>query len=173
MSHENVQPYIDPFVLFPCLARFDLPAMRPGSEEPTGVSFAWGHKGTEFAVIASCSGCGVCCLLVGLPPFLSAEWRRVKHDLPADLREQIETLRSNTRQRSESPGRGNTPCIWLDPQSRQCKHYEFHPAVCRDFQMGGTDCQDHRRRQGLEFDLCQVVSGGQVASDSVVVDNLP
>ena len=37
------------------------------------------------------------------------------------------------------------PCIWLDLDSRRCKHHEFRPRVCRDFEIGSSGCRQWRR----------------------------
>lgn len=36
------------------------------------------------------------------------------------------------------------PCLWYDAETRQCKHYEHRPEVCREFEMGGDDCLEMR-----------------------------
>ena len=32
------------------------------------------------------------------------------------------------------------PCIWFDQETRRCKHYEYRPEVCRDFEVGEESC---------------------------------
>jgi Fe-S-cluster containining protein len=36
-----------------------------------------------------------------------------------------------------------TTCVWL-ARDGTCKHYEYRPTVCRDFERGGKDCLDCR-----------------------------
>ena len=42
------------------------------------------------------------------------------------------------------------PCSWLDPDTRQCRWYEFRPNVCRAFELGSDNCHRARRRQGID-----------------------
>lgn len=44
-----------------------------------------------------------------------------------------------------------TPCIWLDLDTRQCRHYEHRPQMCRDFEMGRYHCRRMRVDQGIEL----------------------
>ncbi|MFN0052640.1 MAG: YkgJ family cysteine cluster protein, partial [Planctomycetales bacterium] len=39
-----------------------------------------------------------------------------------------------------------TRCLWFDPQTRKCRHHEWRPQVCRDYEMGGDECLALRRR---------------------------
>jgi Fe-S-cluster containining protein len=41
------------------------------------------------------------------------------------------------------------PCLWLDPQTKRCRHYEHRPDVCREFPLGGLSCLGWRRDFGL------------------------
>jgi Fe-S-cluster containining protein len=41
------------------------------------------------------------------------------------------------------------PCLWLDPQTRTCRHYEHRPEVCREFEVGSADCRRWRRHEGI------------------------
>jgi Fe-S-cluster containining protein len=43
----------------------------------------------------------------------------------------------------------DVPCIWLDTDTRQCRHYEYRPNVCRDFQAGSKACRAHRDRMQI------------------------
>lgn len=42
------------------------------------------------------------------------------------------------------------PCLWLDPVTRQCRHYEWRPKICRDFPMGGPACVAMRKGEGID-----------------------
>ena len=53
-----------------------------------------------------------------------------------------------TRRADGSPLVG-TPCLWYDQETRRCKHYEYRPLACREFEVGGDDCHDARRRAGM------------------------
>lgn len=37
------------------------------------------------------------------------------------------------------------PCIWLDLETRQCRHHEHRPQICRSFEVGSADCRAWRR----------------------------
>ena len=44
--------------------------------------------------------------------------------------------------------RGQEPlarCLWFDPLTRQCQHYEYRPQVCIDYELGGRACLSRRR----------------------------
>jgi Fe-S-cluster containining protein len=107
----------------------------------------------SLPVITSCDGCGACCQVVTRPPFVrrfdrSGEeaWERLRWDRPGLWAE----LLADDEERRESGGPYyGTPCLWYDAATRRCRHYEHRPQACRDFQMGGIDCRDARRRAGI------------------------
>jgi len=104
-------------------------------------------------VIESCDGCGACCLVVTQPPFYQVfedegeeAWERLKRDRPdlfADL------LADGQRRRADGDPSYGTPCFWFDVETRKCRHYEFRPHVCQEFEIGSFDCHDARRRAGM------------------------
>ena len=69
------------------------------------------------------------------------------HRLPDDLRRQWQAfvdeyvLPEYTDQVESFDG----PCIWLDMKTRQCRHHEYRPQICRDFEVGSADCHAWRR----------------------------
>jgi Fe-S-cluster containining protein len=105
-------------------------------------------------VIESCDGCGgSCCRVVTLPPFrrVFAEageeaWERLRWDRP-ELREGL-LAAERAIKASGSPTFGS-PCLWLDGETGRCRHHEFRPRACREFAVGGVDCRDARRRNGV------------------------
>ncbi len=108
---------------------------------------------SELPIIDSCDGCGVCCLVVTHPPFYSVfeeygeeAWERLKRERRDLLLEIVVDHRA--RRASGSPLVG-TPCLWYDQETRRCKHYEYRPLACREFEVGGEDCHDARRRAGI------------------------
>jgi Fe-S-cluster containining protein len=108
---------------------------------------------TTLPVIESCDGCGACCLVVTLPPFYRVfdeagedAWERLKRDRPDLLAEFLDGHRS--RRASGHPDYGS-PCLWYDPASARCRHYEYRPRACREFAVGGQECRDARRRAGI------------------------
>jgi Fe-S-cluster containining protein len=96
----------------------------------------------------SCSGCGLCCERIGSPVVLYQSrpaW--ADHHpfrpagMPLHLIEEIDAHFAGTF-------RGGEPedvCFWYDPETRQCKHYEWRPKVCRDYELGGHECRNLRR----------------------------
>jgi Fe-S-cluster containining protein len=104
-------------------------------------------------VIDSCDGCGACCQVVTSPPFRRVfneggedAWERLKWERPDLLAELLADERA--RRASGGPFHG-TPCLWYDPESRRCRHYDDRPSACRAFEVGGGDCRDARRRAGV------------------------
>ena len=105
-------------------------------------------------VIESCAGCGACCEVVTLPPFRrrfdqSGEdvWERLKWDRPDLVAELLDAERARRFEGAPSYG---TPCLWYDPATRRCRHYDERPGACREFELGGRDCRDARRRAGVD-----------------------
>jgi Fe-S-cluster containining protein len=61
------------------------------------------------------------------------------HRLPAELKEPlIESF--------------DGPCIWLDMETRLCKHHLHRPNVCRDFETGCGDCLQWRKEYADKID---------------------
>lgn len=45
--------------------------------------------------------------------------------------------------------RGEEPqeqCLWYDAASQRCRHYEWRPVICRDYELGGRACLELRAR---------------------------
>ncbi len=106
---------------------------------------------TELTVLQpeSCEGCGLCCEGIGSPVLLyqslphaagSHPFRPV--DLPQVLIDEIDRHFLGLA-RGEEP---QDVCLWYDADGRQCRHYEWRPQVCRDYEMGGDACVALRRR---------------------------
>ncbi|MEX2139801.1 MAG: YkgJ family cysteine cluster protein [Pirellulales bacterium] len=94
----------------------------------------------EALAIASCDGCGACCMEQGRPPYTDDELRFVPYELLAPIHEYVSTLEDDDF---------GQPCIWLDEETKQCRHYEHRPQVCRDFERGGELCIQLRVRYKL------------------------
>ncbi len=58
--------------------------------------------------------------------------------LPEDVKQDLNAFIAQYRQ--PEPGQLDGPCYWFDHKTRQCKHYEYRPRVCRDFKVGCPDC---------------------------------
>lgn len=119
-------------------------------------------KRPQLSVI-SCSGCGACCLHMVQPPFSppvidpppgyesmgdpEPHWERLVAERPnvaADLKAYSQRL-----WKGEGPEDG-TPCYWFDPETRGCRHYEYRPDICREFELGGEGCLRARRTYGID-----------------------
>ncbi len=82
---------------------------------------------------------------IGLPPFETG-LACVDPPLPAhlidELQEQLDG-RIDIDVRNEALGAVTpmpcSPCLWLDPHTKLCKHYEYRPQLCRDF-FCGDEC---------------------------------
>jgi uncharacterized protein len=118
--------------------------------------------------VVSCDGCGACCLTQGFPPelpYLFGEpvdgqpaddetlWRNRKpspwmRSLPVRLAAEIDAY-FDARRRDVIPTRDGGPCLWLDVETRRCRHYEYRPAPCRALPVGGADCLTWRAEAGL------------------------
>ncbi len=99
----------------------------------------------------SCEGCGLCCEGIGSPvllyssrPGLPTPHPFRPHNLPAELLAEIDDHFAGLMRGQEPQDR----CLWFDPINRNCRHYEFRPQICRDYELGGRACLE-RRREGL------------------------
>lgn len=92
----------------------------------------------------SCHDCGACCMHMGTPPFIGDEWLNVPHDLRVPLLKYTYTM--PPRKAASGP---ESPCAWLDMTTGGCRHYEYRPSICRDFDRGSDSCLSHRERVGI------------------------
>ena len=97
---------------------------------------------------ASCDGCGLCCEGIGSPVLLYASRPGFGEphpfrpaELPQELIEEIDFHFSGLTRGQEPLAR----CLWFDPLTRQCQHYEYRPQVCIDYELGGRACLSRRR----------------------------
>lgn len=111
--------------------------------------------------VALCDGCSACCESIGLPPFEVpnpdlgpvprkplSPWAVETYSpdldtflsMPAELR--AEHARLVTEIDADPSGQ---PCAWLDRENKRCRHYEYRPVVCREWQPGGKGCVHARR----------------------------
>jgi len=127
--------------------------------------------GMKLPIIESCDGCGACCMEQESPPgyisFLSypefaeeedytGDAERFKN-LPPHLLDELKEY--HARLLSNSPPPGDQPCIWLDLETRKCKHYEHRPSICRDMEMGGDACRAWRKDAGMDIDILEALEG--------------
>jgi uncharacterized protein len=121
---------------------------------------------TTLPVISdlSCEGCGYCCTYVGVPPGYGrfyfgeptdTDWASTDgvrwQAMPDDVMAELTTYRDDVIDgRVEDRSIEVTPCLWYDPSARQCRHYEWRPQICRDFQAGGPTCRAIRKGEGID-----------------------
>ncbi|MCA9115255.1 MAG: YkgJ family cysteine cluster protein [Planctomycetaceae bacterium] len=92
---------------------------------------------------ATCDGCGVCCEGIGSPVVLYASRPGELNPhpfrpagLPASLLAEIDSHFAGLRRGEEPQER----CLWFDSATRRCRHYEWRPPICREFELGGAAC---------------------------------
>ncbi|HZY87595.1 MAG TPA: YkgJ family cysteine cluster protein [Gemmataceae bacterium] len=108
--------------------------------------------------VVRCDGCGACCMEIGSPPGYAAcvpppglapydpdddDYRRFLA-MPAELRAELTAYHDGLR--AGGRGRGGSPCLWLDLETRRCRHYEWRPDCCRLFEVGCGSCLDWREK---------------------------
>ncbi|MBS0262223.1 MAG: YkgJ family cysteine cluster protein [Planctomycetes bacterium] len=101
----------------------------------------------------SCEGCGLCCEGIGSPVVLlvsRSEWETVHPfrfpGMPAELIQEIDDNFGGLFRGQEPQER----CLWFDATNRRCRHYEWRPQVCRDYELAGRACllrRDEYRQQ--------------------------
>jgi len=84
-------------------------------------------------------------MLLSLPEMLEAEEfaedaRRLKQ-LPEDT---LNELRLYLEQVLEGNEPEDQACLWLDRQTMKCRHHEYRPVACRDFDIGSDECMNWR-----------------------------
>lgn len=73
-----------------------------------------------------------------------------QYRLPDSLRAELLEMRERFDRENSWPD--SKPCIWLDLDTKQCKHYEYRPkGVCdQGLAVGDEACRRWRKRFGLE-----------------------
>lgn len=77
--------------------------------------------------------CGACCMEQAyLPVSHYSEYLNpgAAEKLPIGIREALEGHRAVLM--SNEPAEREGPCIWLNQETMQCRHYEHRPDICRD-----------------------------------------
>jgi Fe-S-cluster containining protein len=102
--------------------------------------------------VLNCDNCGACCQYMGaVPTSLLARVGFIPIDGCKPLPEWLETeLRADLEWVKRTKRSDDEPCIWFDHETGRCKHYEFRPVCCRDFELGGEDCLRIRAEYDIE-----------------------
>lgn len=100
---------------------------------------------TRLQAAVECSGCGVCCMHMSLPPYNAAE----EADLPKEVAFDLGHCRDAKRMQENAHGILDQSCAFFDWTTRRCIHYDHRPQVCKDFEVGSYDCREIRLKAGL------------------------
>lgn len=114
----------------------------------------------------TCDGCGECCRHIGTPPgyalFFPPAGQRIMawtigtpdHErfkrMPATIKRKLREYYQRMW-RKETPDRTgfDMPCLWFDEATKRCRHYEWRPDICREFEVGGEGCLEWRSSAGI------------------------
>lgn len=96
---------------------------------------------SRIALPVSCAGCGKCCeTQAGLPVVYYRVFGTIA-ELPAHLQLEIQEIYVRWYGTGSWKGPADqSPCVWYDAEAKRCKHYEYRPDVCREFEVGGEAC---------------------------------
>lgn len=109
------------------------------------------HSTGPLSVIEpeSCDDCGLCCEGIGSPVLLyvTRDDESENHpfrppDLPAELQREIDEAFAGLHRGEEPQER----CLWFDPVTRRCRHYDWRPRFCVEYELGGRECLARRRK---------------------------
>lgn len=111
----------------------------------------------SLPIIESCEGCGSCCLEQESPPgylWILINGRDMNGDADSEDVRRFNAMPESSRLELESyraalvAGFGHPNeeiCLWFDERTRQCKHYELRPEICRsDLLLGDEACRRWR-----------------------------
>jgi uncharacterized protein len=91
----------------------------------------------------TCDKCGLCCTGIGSPVLLYVSYPdlSVAHpfrptDLPQELIDEIDAHFLGLH-RGQEP---QEQCLWFDAEKLCCRHYDWRPQVCRDYELAGEAC---------------------------------
>jgi Fe-S-cluster containining protein len=96
--------------------------------------------------VLNCDDCGACCRYMGAVPINLLDRSKEGYGGPMPGNKPLpEWLEAELWAVHESivrggPSMNDQPCIWYDTETRRCRHYEFRPEVCSEFEVGGEDC---------------------------------
>lgn len=92
-----------------------------------------------------CTDCGLCC--DGQEALPVGYWLGILADedertLPPELKAELQLL-ADRFDRTGWPSSGE-PCVWFDAETKGCRHYDYRPDICQDFELGGESCLEIR-----------------------------
>jgi Fe-S-cluster containining protein len=118
------------------------------------------RKALPVVTESDCKGCGACCRHVGHPMFMRwVDEHGKEHSEDPYWLALPEPLKRRHRlymRLLEESGIGDDyglPCYWLEPDGT-CRHYEYRPDCCRDFEMGEERCLWFRRKHRIRARSC-------------------
>lgn len=78
---------------------------------------------------------------MGHPPLLGFDL----DGMPDDLRDKIlADMDANPTRESDQ-----LPCTWYNLETKRCRHHEYRPTICRDFETGSDGCLNYRDFYGV------------------------
>ena len=97
---------------------------------------------------STCDLCGLCCEGIGSPVavYATRPGLELRHPFRPEGLPQV--LIDEVDEHFLGLFRGQEPqdrCLWFDAAARRCRHYEWRPQVCRDYELGGPACLELRR----------------------------
>lgn len=93
-------------------------------------------------IIENCDGCGACCRLTPVPPFIPGE--EVERDVPREFLQPI-LDRVAADQHFD-----RLSCVWYSQEMEQCVHYDLRPEACRKFEISSDLCRGARWDIGVD-----------------------
>jgi len=96
------------------------------------------------------------------PPFLGPTDPEFLTLPEALRREYLTWIESPRIDLLDSRGQEDSPCIWLNQGTGQCRHYASRPQVCRDFEVGSEACLAFRQQatlSGSELSMAVAANG--------------
>lgn len=100
----------------------------------------------QLPTVDDCAGCGVCCMHMAVPPYSSDE----RLDLPPQVCSDLFAVEDSRELQLAAHGCDFIPCGFFSMIDRRCSHYEHRPEICRDFELGGESCLQHRKDAGVQ-----------------------
>lgn len=102
--------------------------------------------------VDSCSDCGLCCQGIGSPAMLLRSMPRLRGPHPYRRAGFPQELADELDRHFLGLQRGQEPqeqCLWYDDQTKSCRHYEWRPQICHDYELGGQECLTLRAKHRI------------------------